>query len=66
MMESMGWGTFLMWGIFNIVISVLAFLFLKETKDLSLEAIAHQRYKKKASIEDLDHAKNKIRDDRSI
>lgn len=55
-----------MWGIFNIVISVLTFLFLKETKDLSLEAIAHQRYNKKASIGDLDHAKSKIRDDRSI
>lgn len=49
MMESMGWGTFLLWGIFDAVISVVTFFFLKETKGMSLEAIAHQRFKKGGS-----------------
>lgn len=47
MMDRLGWGTFLVWGGFDVVISVLAFLFLKETKDLSLEAIANQRFNKR-------------------
>ncbi|KAI0829144.1 general substrate transporter [Hypoxylon sp. FL0890] len=45
MISSLGWGTFLLWGIFDVVIAVLAFIFLKETRGLSLEAIAHQRFK---------------------
>ncbi|KAL6849437.1 hypothetical protein ACO1O0_008977 [Amphichorda felina] len=49
MMESMGWGTFLLWGIFDAVISIVTFFFLKETKGMSLEAIAHQRFKKGGS-----------------
>lgn len=32
-------------GIFDAVIAVLAFAFLKETRGLSLEAIARQRFK---------------------
>lgn len=47
MMERLGWGTFLVWGVFDVAICVLAFLFLKETKDLSLEAIASQRFNKR-------------------
>ncbi|KAK7429356.1 hypothetical protein QQZ08_004168 [Neonectria magnoliae] len=47
MMDRLGWGTFLVWGVFDAVISVMAFLFLKETKDLSLEAIASQRFNKR-------------------
>lgn len=53
MMTSMGWGTFLLWGIFDAVIAVLAFLFLKETRGLSLENIAHQRFKKGSSSDDV-------------
>lgn len=49
MMDSMGWGTFLLWGMFDAIIAVVGFFFLKETKGLSLEAIAHQRFKKGGS-----------------
>ncbi|KAF7543471.1 hypothetical protein G7Z17_g10711 [Cylindrodendrum hubeiense] len=47
MMERLGWGTFLVWGVFDVAICVLTFLFLQETKDLSLEAIANQRFDKR-------------------
>jgi hypothetical protein len=53
MMSSMGWGTFLLWGVFDAVIAILAFLFLKETRGLSLEAIANQRFKKGSSDENI-------------
>ncbi|TPX09061.1 uncharacterized protein E0L32_001677 [Thyridium curvatum] len=46
MMASMGWGTFLLWGLFDAAIGVVAFFFLKETRGLSLETIAHQEFKK--------------------
>lgn len=46
MLKSMGWGTFLLWGVFDVVIAALTFMFLKETRGLSLEAIAAQRFKK--------------------
>jgi hypothetical protein len=46
MMESMGWGTFLLWGVFDAVIAGLCFLILRETKGMSLEAIAHRRFNK--------------------
>lgn len=47
MMTNMGgWGTFLLWGVFDAVIAVLTFLFLRETKGLSLETIAHQQFSK--------------------
>lgn len=51
MIHSLGWGTFLLWGVFDAVIATFAFLFLKETKGLSLEAIAHQQFKTSASSE---------------
>lgn len=49
MISSLGWGTFLLWGIFDAVIAVLAFIFLKETKGLSLEAIANQEFNRGTS-----------------
>ncbi|KAH8897908.1 MFS sugar transporter-like protein [Thozetella sp. PMI_491] len=53
MMTNMGWGTFLLWGAFDIIIGITTFVFLKETKGLSLETIAHQRYKRGSSAGDL-------------
>ncbi|OTB00900.1 hypothetical protein M426DRAFT_65021 [Hypoxylon sp. CI-4A] len=44
MISSMGWGTFLLWGLFDVIIAVLSFAFLQETRGLSLEAIANQRF----------------------
>lgn len=49
MMTNMGWGTFLLWGVFDVVIAILAFFFLKETKGLSLEAIAQTEFTKGGS-----------------
>ncbi|KAF3766890.1 general substrate transporter [Cryphonectria parasitica EP155] len=49
MIKNMGWGTFLLWGVFDAVIAILAFFFLKETKGLSLETIAHQQFTKGTS-----------------
>lgn len=40
MIKDLGWGTFLLWGIFDLVIAGLVFLLLKETRGLSLEEIA--------------------------
>jgi sugar porter (SP) family MFS transporter len=53
MITNMGWGTFLLWGVFDVIIAVVAFFFLKETKGLSLEAIAHQNFKKGSSEHDV-------------
>ncbi|KAI9725815.1 MAG: hypothetical protein M1828_002444 [Chrysothrix sp. TS-e1954] len=39
MIASMAWGTFLLWGMFNLIIAILTFLFLKETRGRSLEEI---------------------------
>lgn len=58
MITNMGWGTFLLWGVFDAIIAVMAFFFLKETKGLSLEAIAHQQFKKNSLAEDVVHTKN--------
>lgn len=44
MITNLGWGTFLLWGLFDAVIALLTFLFLKETKGLSLEEIAHNNF----------------------
>lgn len=57
MISNMGWGTFLLWGIFDVVIAAVAFFFLKETKGLSLETIAHQNFKRGASEDDVIHTK---------
>ena len=45
-MDSMKWGTFLLWGVFDVIIAIVAFFFLKETQGLSLEAIAQTEYRK--------------------
>ena len=37
-------GTFLLWGLFDAVIAILTFFFLRETKGLSLEEIAHNDF----------------------
>lgn len=37
-------GTFLLWGLFDAVIAILTFFFLRETKGLSLEEIAHSEF----------------------
>lgn len=44
MIRSLGWATFLLWSLFDVAIAALAFVFLQETKGLSLEAIAHQQF----------------------
>lgn len=44
MIQNLGWGTFLLWGIFDAVIAVCTFLFLQETRGLSLEEIAHSDF----------------------
>lgn len=58
MIRNMGWGTFLLWGVFDAVIAVFAFFCLKETKGLSLEAIAHQQFNKSSSVKDTFQAKH--------
>ena len=42
MIKRMGWGTFLFWGLANVVIAAYAWGFLKETKGLTLEEITAQ------------------------
>jgi hypothetical protein len=44
MITNLGWGTFLLWGLFDAVIAIVAFLFLRETNGLSLEEIAHNDF----------------------
>ncbi|KAI0515036.1 putative MFS quinate transporter [Xylaria bambusicola] len=45
MIASLGWGTFLVWGIFDLFIAGFTFFLLKETRGLSLERIAQSRFK---------------------
>ncbi|KAF2141488.1 uncharacterized protein K452DRAFT_228983 [Aplosporella prunicola CBS 121167] len=42
MIDDIGWGTFLLWGLFDLVIALGTFFFLRETAGLSLEEIAHK------------------------
>ena len=42
MIKNMGWGTFLLWGLFDLVIALYAWFGLMETKGLSLEQISHR------------------------
>ncbi|TVY81797.1 Quinate permease [Lachnellula suecica] len=44
MITNLGWGTFLLWGILDAVIAFCTFLFLKETRGLSLEEITHNDF----------------------
>lgn len=41
MISNIKWGTFLLWGIFDLVIAVVCWLCLEETRGLSLEQITH-------------------------
>lgn len=41
MIRSLGWATFLMWGVFDVIIAFYAWFGLVETKNRSLEDIAH-------------------------
>ncbi|KAF1981895.1 MFS sugar transporter-like protein [Aulographum hederae CBS 113979] len=43
MIENLGWGTFLLWGAFDVVIGTAAALWLNETSGKSLEEIAKRR-----------------------
>ena len=40
MINNMGWGTFLLWGLFDTVIAMFSWVAIKETKGKSLEEIA--------------------------
>ncbi|KAF2091727.1 MFS quinate transporter [Saccharata proteae CBS 121410] len=44
MIANMGWGTFLLWGLFDILIAICSLLFLKETRGKSLEQIANAEH----------------------
>ncbi|KAI1149659.1 putative MFS quinate transporter [Nemania diffusa] len=52
MIASLGWGTFLVWGIFDLVIACFTFFLLKETRGLSLEQIAQSRFRAHSSSND--------------
>lgn len=52
MIASLGWGTFLLWGIFDLVIAAFTFFLLKETRGLSLEHIAKSRFRPHSSSDD--------------
>ncbi|KAF1346599.1 MFS sugar transporter-like protein [Delphinella strobiligena] len=41
MVKNMGYGVFLLWGIFDLVIAIGVYFFLVETRGLSLEQITH-------------------------
>lgn len=41
MIKHLGWGTFLLWGLFDVVIGLYSWFGLAETKNKSLEEIAH-------------------------
>ena len=54
MIQDMGWGTFLFWGLADTVIAIGTFLFLKETQGLSLEEIAHNDYGQAGTFKDVE------------
>lgn len=54
MIDGMSWGTFLFWGLADACIAVGTFAFLKETKGLSLEEIAHANYDQAKDSEDME------------
>ena len=63
MITNLQWGTFLLWGLFDAIIAIFVFFFLKETQGLSLETIAHQQFKKGSSGYAVDHGAKDIEDD---
>ncbi|KAF2805913.1 MFS sugar transporter-like protein [Mytilinidion resinicola] len=54
MIDSLGWGTFLFWGLADTVIAIGTFFFLHETKGLSLEEIAHKNFGKASNFKDIE------------
>ncbi|KAE8451479.1 hypothetical protein EG329_003552 [Mollisiaceae sp. DMI_Dod_QoI] len=46
MISNLGWGTFLLWGLFDAVIAVGTWVFLRETRGLSLEEITHNVFER--------------------
>ncbi|KAJ4359951.1 uncharacterized protein N0V89_000510 [Didymosphaeria variabile] len=54
MIDDMGWGTFLFWGLADACIAIGTFVFLKETRGLSLEEIAHDDYSRGKNLEDVE------------
>jgi len=40
MIDNLSWGTFILWGLFDIIIATGCFFFVKETNGLSLEEAA--------------------------
>lgn len=64
MIAHLGWGTFLLWGLFDAAIAVCTFFFLRETRGLSLEEIAHNDFgqildHKAADLEHVDYQQRK-------
>lgn len=57
MIANMGWGTFLLWGLFDAVIAIVTFFFLRETKGLSLEEIAHNDFGQVGDFKDIDQGR---------
>jgi hypothetical protein len=57
MINSMGWGTFLLWGLFDVVVAAYSWFGLTETKGKSLEEITHldAATAKGAGIETIEH-----------
>ena len=41
MIKNLGWGTFLLWGLFDLIIAMYSWFWLIETGGKSLEEIAH-------------------------
>ncbi|KAI0026105.1 general substrate transporter [Xylariomycetidae sp. FL0641] len=66
MIDNIGWGTFLLWGIFDVIIAVVSYFFLKETRGLSLEAISHQRFKRGSSRDDLGWKAGEVEHDETV
>lgn len=54
MIKNMGWGTFLLWGVFDFVIAAGCFVLLKETRGLSLETIAETTHESAKLHDDLE------------
>ncbi|KAK8232719.1 general substrate transporter [Phyllosticta capitalensis] len=62
MIDDMGWGTFLLWGLFDVVIAIGTFFFAHETKGLTLEEAAHPELFTDPANNKLDHERAVSRD----
>ena len=60
MIKNLGWGTFLLWGLFDFVIAFYSWFGLAETKGRSLEQIARlDGGMVKKSMDEMEHAGSK-------